>query len=53
MTTCQPMGFPLHPGRSIVPVGKRSTAEKALVSSKAVMVTNTEHSVQRLHSEGE
>nr|BCD71173.1 egg envelope protein [Nettastoma parviceps] len=36
--------------RSIVPVGKHSTSEKAVVSSKAVMVTNTEPSGQRLHS---
>ncbi|XP_061092634.1 zona pellucida sperm-binding protein 4-like isoform X2 [Conger conger] len=37
--------------RSIVPVGKRSIEEKAVVTSKAVMVTTTEPSGQRLHSE--
>ncbi|KAJ8352706.1 hypothetical protein SKAU_G00241820 [Synaphobranchus kaupii] len=38
--------------RSIVPVGKRSTEEKAVVSSKAVILTNPEPlaSGQRLHS---
>ncbi|XP_061090671.1 zona pellucida sperm-binding protein 4-like [Conger conger] len=36
--------------RRSVPVGKRSIDEKAVVSSKAVMVTNTEPSGQSLHS---
>ncbi|KAJ8352705.1 hypothetical protein SKAU_G00241810 [Synaphobranchus kaupii] len=41
--------------RSIVPVGKRSTEEKAVVSSKAVILTNPEPpaSGQRLQSEGD
>ncbi|KAJ8352704.1 hypothetical protein SKAU_G00241800 [Synaphobranchus kaupii] len=39
--------------RSLVPVGKRSTEEKAVVSSKAVILTNPEPpaSGQRLHGE--
>ncbi|KAG5839343.1 hypothetical protein ANANG_G00204010 [Anguilla anguilla] len=39
--------------RSIVPVGKRSTEEKLIVSSKPVILTNTEPTAidQSLHSE--